>query len=50
LEIAADAASPITKAQFEGLAKSWMRLATDLERGKRLIEQWGKAAVEAALS
>jgi hypothetical protein len=31
------------KARFEELAKTWMRLASDLEHAKRLVEEWDKA-------
>ena len=41
LEIAATSPSPLTKAKFEDLAQTWMRLATDLEHAKRLVEEWG---------
>jgi len=31
------------KARFEELAKTRMRLASDLEHAKRLVEEWDKA-------
>jgi hypothetical protein len=34
--------SPLAKARFEELAKTWMRLATDLEQAKALVEHWDK--------
>ena len=43
LEIAATSPSSLTKAKFEDLAQTWMRLATDLKHAKRrLVEEWGK--------
>ena len=42
LEIAATSPSSLTKAKFEDLAQTWMRLATDLEHAKRLVDEWGK--------
>jgi hypothetical protein len=43
LEIAANSPSQVTKAKFEDLAETWLRLAGDLESAKRLIDEWGKA-------
>ena len=43
LEIAANSASQLEKARFGDLAKTWMRLASDLEHAKRLVEERGKA-------
>jgi len=43
LEIAANSPSELMKARFEELAKTWMRLASDLEHAKRLVEEWDKA-------
>ena len=38
----ADAAvSPMAKARFEDLARTWIRLANDLEHAKALVEHWG---------
>lgn len=42
LEIAATAPSPLDKARFEDLAKTWIRLARDLELAKALVDQWGE--------
>jgi hypothetical protein len=42
LKMAADSTSPLAKAQFEDLAQTWLRLATDLERAKALVEHWGE--------
>jgi hypothetical protein len=36
-----DLPSALTKARFEELAKTWTRLATDLEQAKALVDQWG---------
>jgi hypothetical protein len=41
LELAAQAPSPLAKAQFESLAQTWARLAVDIDRTKVLLEQWG---------
>lgn len=40
LELAASSSSPLAKARFEDLAKTWMRLATDLEQTKALVDHW----------
>jgi hypothetical protein len=42
LRMASEAPSPLAKARFENLAETWMRLATDLEHARALLEQWGK--------
>ena len=41
LRMAAEAPSPLAKARFQKLAETWMRLATDLEHARALVEQWG---------
>jgi hypothetical protein len=42
LELASDAPpSSLAKARFEDLAKTWIRLATDLEHAEALLKQWG---------
>ena len=41
LEIAATSTSALTKARFEELARTWTRLATDLEQAKALVDEWG---------
>jgi hypothetical protein len=41
LQLAAESKSPLAKAQFENLAQTWLRLATDLERAKALVKHWG---------
>ena len=38
LEIAATSPSIVTKAKFEELARTWARLAMDLEHAQRLVE------------
>jgi hypothetical protein len=40
-ELADAAPSQLTKARFEELAQTWLRLATDLEHAKALLEAWG---------
>ncbi len=40
LELAEAARLPFHKARFEDLAKTWIRLANDLERAKALVEHW----------
>lgn len=39
LRLAEEAQTPGAKAHFEGLAKKWMELATDLEITRRVLEQ-----------
>jgi hypothetical protein len=38
--LAAESESPLAKARFEDLAKTWMRLATDLEQTRALVDHW----------
>jgi hypothetical protein len=38
LELAANSTSPLAKARFEDLADKWMRLATELDRTKLLLD------------
>jgi hypothetical protein len=40
-EMADAAQSPLAKARFEDLARTWLRLASDLEHAKALVENWG---------
>jgi hypothetical protein len=40
LQMAAESPSQLAKARFEELAKTWMRLATDLEQAKALVDHW----------
>jgi hypothetical protein len=35
------AVSRMAKARFEELARTWIRLANDLEHAKALVEHWG---------
>ena len=42
LELASDGPpSSLARARFEELGRTWIRLATDLERAKTLLENWG---------
>jgi hypothetical protein len=41
LRLAAEAHNPQAKETFESLAKTWLRLAADLEAAKALLKQWG---------
>ena len=41
LELAQSAPSLIAKLRYEGLAHTWLRLASDLEQANALVEQWG---------
>jgi hypothetical protein len=41
LKLACETPSPLAKAQFEDLAQTWSRLATDIERTKAFLAQWG---------
>jgi hypothetical protein len=44
LELASHAPpSSLTRARFEDLAQTWLRLARDLDHSKALLEQWGDA-------
>jgi hypothetical protein len=45
LRMAAEAPSQLARVRFEKLAETWMRLATDLEHAKALLEQWGTPEV-----
>jgi hypothetical protein len=40
LRLAAESPSPLAKARFEDLANTWMKLATDLEQTKALVDHW----------
>jgi hypothetical protein len=42
-ELAEDAPSQLAKARFEQLAQTWLRLASDLEQAKALVENWGES-------
>jgi len=42
LDLASEAPiSSLARARFEELARTWIRLARDLERTKALLESWG---------
>jgi hypothetical protein len=41
-QMAAESKSPLAKDQFENLAKTWLRLANELERAKALVEHWSE--------
>jgi hypothetical protein len=38
--------SPLAKARFEELARTWIRLANDLEQGQALVEHWGDPRIK----
>jgi hypothetical protein len=40
LALAAEASSPLAKAQFQNLAQTWMDLANEIDRTKRLLAHW----------
>jgi hypothetical protein len=40
LKLAAEALSPLARVHFEDLAKTWGRLANDLDRTKALLTYW----------
>jgi hypothetical protein len=48
LRLAEEAKTPEAKAHFEGLAKKWMELATDLEITRRLLVETGVPPKEPA--
>jgi hypothetical protein len=39
-----EAVNPQTKETFESLAKTWLRLAADLEAARALLKEWGSAS------
>ena len=41
LELASKAPSPLSKARFEELAQTWLRLARNLEHARALLKNWG---------
>jgi hypothetical protein len=41
LELATQATSPLAKARFESLAKTWARLAGDIALTNALLQHWG---------
>jgi hypothetical protein len=42
LKLAASATRPDAREVFEDLARTWLRLAYDLERTAGLLEEWGE--------
>lgn len=48
LRLAEEAKTPEARAHFEGLAKRWMELATDLDFTHKLLEEMGVSPKEAA--
>jgi len=40
LQLAAETNSALTKAQFENLAQTWMRLAGEIDRTEALLAHW----------
>jgi hypothetical protein len=45
LRLAAEAPNEVGKRRFEELARTWLRLASDLEAAKVLLERWGPSKV-----
>jgi hypothetical protein len=45
-DMAEAAVSPLAKARFEDLARTWTRLANDLEHAKALVEHWGNPRIK----
>jgi hypothetical protein len=43
LRLAAEAPNELGKRRFEELARIWLKLATDLEAAKVLLERWGSS-------
>jgi hypothetical protein len=43
--LAAEAPNEVGKRRFEELARTWLRLASDLEAAKVLLERWGPSKV-----
>jgi hypothetical protein len=39
--LASEAKTEQARETFENLARTWMRLATDLENAKALLDEWG---------
>ena len=48
LRMASEAKTPQAKLTFENLAQTWLRLATDLDAAKALIDKWGNAPKKAS--
>ena len=47
LKLAAQTSSPLAKAQFEDLAQTWSRLASDIERTRALLAHWTTSDIKA---
>jgi hypothetical protein len=45
LELAHEATNPALKDSLSDIAQQWMRLATDLEATKRLLDAWGEPSL-----
>ena len=45
-DMAEAAVSPLAKARFEELARTWTLLANDLEQAKALVEHWGDPMIK----
>jgi hypothetical protein len=41
LQLAHKATNPVLKESLSDIAQTWMRLATDIEATKRLLDTWG---------
>lgn len=40
-DLALSSPSALARERFEDLAKTWLRLAVDLERSQALLDEWG---------
>lgn len=45
LQLAHEATNPALKDSLSDIAQQWMRLATDLEATKRLLDAWGEPSL-----
>lgn len=41
-DLALSSSSSLARERFEGLAKTWLRLAVDLESSQALLDEWGE--------
>lgn len=50
-ELAVAASSVLARQRFDELARTWLRLAVDLERSQALLDEWGefRAATSGAI-
>lgn len=46
LKLADLAITPVARERFQDLAKTWLRLATDLETAQALLDDWGEEALK----